>query len=253
MSKLLLDEYPLIILPNLAVKIGLNEAIVMQQLHYWLKESKNVKDGYKWVYNTYEDWQKQFPFWSVSTIKRIVSGLEKEGLILTGNYNKLKIDRTKWYRINYEKFDALMEQSTDQDEPSIVSNWSDGEINLNQPLPEITTEITTDKPTTTTAFQFYEQNFGQINSYLSEEIGCWIDDFNGEHDVIIEALKIALERNKRNWGYVKAILKDWHSKNALTLQDVQALQVETKPNDRKPKKQAKQGGHYAGTQYDNLF
>jgi hypothetical protein len=132
LSKLLLDDKPLIILPSLAEKIGLNESIVLQQLHYWLLESKNIKDGEKWVYNTYEDWQKQFPFWSVSTIRRIIGKLEKENLVFVGNFNKLKIDNTKWYRINRIQLD---EQTT-------CSNWTDGMLKMNRPLPEITTEIT---------------------------------------------------------------------------------------------------------------
>jgi hypothetical protein len=145
LSKLLLDDKPLIILPSLAEKVGLNEGIVLQQLHYWLLDSKNIRDGHKWVYNTYEDWQKQFPFWSVRTLKRIITGLETEELIITGNYNKLKIDRTKWYRINKEKLDSLMERPKCQDGTSIVTTWHDGEDNLSLPLPEITTETTTKK------------------------------------------------------------------------------------------------------------
>lgn len=152
MSRLLLDDKPLIILPSLAVKIGLNEAIVIQQLHYWLQESKNIEDGEKWVYNTYDAWGEQFPFWSVSTIRRTITKLEKSGLIIIGNYNKLKIDNTKWYRIDYQLLDDVnrppdqneQTEGSDQNEQSICSNWTDGEINLNRPLPEITTENTTD-------------------------------------------------------------------------------------------------------------
>ena len=60
---LLISEPPLQVLPSLAKKIGLNEAIVLQQLHYWLdpKRNKNLHENLHWVYNTYEQWQKQFP------------------------------------------------------------------------------------------------------------------------------------------------------------------------------------------------
>jgi hypothetical protein len=34
MSKLLIDEPPLQVLPTLAVRLGLEEAIFLQQLHY---------------------------------------------------------------------------------------------------------------------------------------------------------------------------------------------------------------------------
>ena len=40
-SKLLIDEPPLQVLPSLALKIGLNEAIILQQVHYWLNPKLN--------------------------------------------------------------------------------------------------------------------------------------------------------------------------------------------------------------------
>ncbi len=106
MNKLLIHEEPLQVLPSLAAKIGLNEAIMLQQIHYWLRKSKNVRDGKPWIYNTYAEWEKQFPWWSNRTIKRIVDKLRSDGLIeTTSKYNKLNIDQTLWYTINYEKLD----------------------------------------------------------------------------------------------------------------------------------------------------
>lgn len=104
MSKLLISEPPLVILPSLAKAIGLNEAIFLQQLHYWLLSSEHAHDGSKWVYNTLEDWQKQFPFWSVMTIRRTITSLKSLDLIsTTDEYNKSASDRTTWYTINYDK------------------------------------------------------------------------------------------------------------------------------------------------------
>jgi hypothetical protein len=106
MNKLLIHEEPLQVLPSLAAKIGLNEAIMLQQIHYWLRKSKNIRDGKPWIYNTYAEWEKQFPWWSNRTIKRIVDNLRAAGLIeTTSKYNKLNIDQTLWYTINYGKLD----------------------------------------------------------------------------------------------------------------------------------------------------
>ena len=79
-SKLLIPDRPLQVLPSLAVLIGLNEAIVLQQIHYWLSNELNNKiiDGKKWVYNTYEEWGRQFPFWSCRTIQRTMLSLENK-------------------------------------------------------------------------------------------------------------------------------------------------------------------------------
>src|SRR5690554_220537 len=101
MSKLLFNEQPLVIDKELAKLIGLNEAIVLQQIHYWLeinkKADKNFKDERYWTYNSVKDWQEEFPFFSYDTVKRTLTKLREMGLLFTGNYNKLKTDRTLWY------------------------------------------------------------------------------------------------------------------------------------------------------------
>ncbi len=119
-SSLLINEPPLQVLPSLANQIGLNEAIFLQQLHYWLGRSKNKREGRKWVYNTYDEWQAEnFPFWSTVTIKRIALKLESTGLIISrSDLNRMKYDRTKWYTIDYDALNKLTQ--------SIVSNRPDG-------------------------------------------------------------------------------------------------------------------------------
>ncbi|MFC4802586.1 conserved phage C-terminal domain-containing protein [Neobacillus sp. GCM10023253] len=168
MTKLLINEAPIMIIPSLAVKMGLNEAIVLQQIHYWIQSSSHVIEGRKWIFNTYKDWQKQMPFWSESTIKRIIRSLEEQGFLISANWNKLKLDKTKWYTIDYQRLEAMEDgpaitdtaspttqgqadpfatsgQSSVQTDLSEMSDWTTEEFGLTQALPEITTETTTEK------------------------------------------------------------------------------------------------------------
>ncbi|MCK9196018.1 MAG: hypothetical protein M0P16_03465 [Syntrophales bacterium] len=103
--KLLINEPPLQVLPSLAKYIGLNEAIVLQQIHYLLRHSEHVHNGQKWVCSTYEQWaQNHFIFWSIKTIKRTFKRLECEKILLsTTDFNKHSIDHTKWYALDYDK------------------------------------------------------------------------------------------------------------------------------------------------------
>jgi hypothetical protein len=137
LSKLLLNEQPLLIMPQLANAIGLNESIVLQQIHYWLeinrKANVNHKSGHYWTYNTYDKWKEQFPFWSVNTVRRIIKSLEDKKLIVYGNYNKLKFDRTKWYRIDYERLDMI------ESHPS-AQNGQMEQPNLSRTIPETKAE-----------------------------------------------------------------------------------------------------------------
>ena len=144
---LLINEPPLQVIPSLAVEIGLNEAIILQQTHYWLRISENVRDGFKWIYKKYEEWQREFPFWSDKTIRRTITNLEKrELLISTEEYNKFKADRTKWYRINYEKL-ALV-KTTSPTGQNDQSHWSEcpplGLVKTTNPITREYTENTTE-------------------------------------------------------------------------------------------------------------
>ena len=145
MNNLLIDDYPILVLPKLATEIGLNEAIVLQQMHYWLKKSNHNYDGRRWIYNSFPEWQKHFPFWSVMTIKRAVYSLEKQNLLYVGNYNKAKFDKTKWYSINYEKLEGMKRPSYQNDTTS-VSKRNDGvyqnDMTNTRDYTEITTETT---------------------------------------------------------------------------------------------------------------
>ncbi|RDL25087.1 hypothetical protein [Serratia fonticola] len=164
MSRLLINENPLQVLPTLACAIGLNEAVVLQQIHYWMNSSRHTYDARRWVYNSVTNWQKQFPFWSESTVKRALLSLEKQGMVSSANYNRDPRDQSKWYSINYDALEALEQQQkrvndalgqidpmeqvnvTQCNEPTCTNAQGQIEpmrqVNMTQPLPETTTENT---------------------------------------------------------------------------------------------------------------
>lgn len=111
-SGLLIKEPPLTFSPTLAKKIGLNEAIALQQLEYWLNNPKSAgvidEHGNKWVYNSYEEWQEDnFVFWSIPTIQRTFMRLEKMGVVLSRQFWAKQRDMRKFYRIDYDRLDGL--------------------------------------------------------------------------------------------------------------------------------------------------
>ena len=149
-GKLLIDDQPLQVLPSLAESIGLNESLVLQQIHWLLSRSKKKISGKYWVFNTYEEWRdKHFRFFSLSTVRRTIKNLEDLGLITsTTEFNKMKVDKTKWYTINYEELDNLQITTNKNDSPSAqneqssCSKWADtsvqNEQTNNQEIPQET-------------------------------------------------------------------------------------------------------------------
>lgn len=104
---ILFSESPLVVNPRLAKLIGLNEAIILQQLHYWIQKSTNEHNGKFWVYNSYEKWQEQFEFWGLNTIKRTLANLKKMGLIKIQQLSADKRDKTNYYALDYQAIDLL--------------------------------------------------------------------------------------------------------------------------------------------------
>lgn len=205
-SKLLISESPLQVLPTLAVKIGLNEALMLQQVHYWISNpmNKNMREGRTWVYKTYAEWQKEFPFWSLPTIKRTSLSLEKIGvLIATTGFNRLITDRTKWYSIDYEKLDSLEIGTLDQIDSMVGSNRSHGRINLIPSIPETTTEITTEnnnKPCKVIKLPQLEPKPKPIQQPQLEPDGSVVVD---------------LINTVRGWAVSRVLMESWLKKHGL--------------------------------------
>lgn len=131
-QKLLIDEYPILVLPSLAEKIGLNEAIVLQQIHYWLQHNQRGKqndyfmDGRWWTKGNYTDWRNNnFTWWSEATVKRTFLALEKAGLLISANHNDDKFDHTKWYTIDYQALDGVIPSMGSSCADLIGSNCAD--------------------------------------------------------------------------------------------------------------------------------
>lgn len=98
----------LILCPELAVILGRTEAEILQQIHYWLEKSKNIIDGIRWVYNTYQQWQSQFPFLSDRTIRRAIRHLEDLGILKSERHEASRWYQRKWYTIDYEALEVLI-------------------------------------------------------------------------------------------------------------------------------------------------
>lgn len=138
--KHLTSELPIMVNPQLAARIGINQAAIVQRLQFLIQGQELAGNkyvferGYYWVYNTYEKWQEgHFPWLSVSSIKRLFLELEEMGLIVSIQSVKDPSDREKWYRINVEQWDLLVDtigpkrdDASDQNDTTIGLKKDDG-------------------------------------------------------------------------------------------------------------------------------
>ena len=254
MSNLLLDDRPLVIQPKLAELLGdLDEAIILQQIHYWLVKNMNIKDGYSWIYNSAKDWNKQFKWLSEPTLKRKFKSLEDKGLLITGNYNKAKFDRTKWYRIDYDALAEMIHAKYQNDTTIVSKRYNAKYQNDTTNTIEYTENNNIDNTTTTTdtteikiIYEFWKSNIGSLSPYLYREIRTiyndWKEVSKQPKEMILESIKMAIEKDIKNINYIKTILKRWYDNRIYSLKDLEKDQEQFEKNkESKYNKQTKKG------------
>lgn len=117
---------------DVAKEYGVNEAILIANLQFWIRKNqandKNFYDGRYWTYNSIKAWQELFPFWTEKTIRTIINHLIEKGIIMTGNYNQSKYDRTLWY--------AFVDESIWLDGQIHLPKRENGNTEMGKPIPD---------------------------------------------------------------------------------------------------------------------
>lgn len=133
MSKLLIEERPLVLLPSLVTAVGIERAVILQQIHYLCQSPRGGKlldDGQKWTWQTYDEMVAEyFPFWSAKTVQRHILKLEKDGYLLSRRPNQTEWDATKFYRIADHMWDGRGSNALDGREGDMLDpHYKDSKI-----------------------------------------------------------------------------------------------------------------------------
>lgn len=94
--------------PAIAAKYGVNEAIIIQSFQFWINNNKrngrNEQEGRTWTFNSTKALQESFPYMTEKQIWLAIDRLVKAGVLMKGNFNTHKYDRTSWYAFTLESF-----------------------------------------------------------------------------------------------------------------------------------------------------
>jgi hypothetical protein len=95
---------------NAASYFGVDAAIILNNLCFWCDKNrangKNFHDNHYWTFNSVNAFSKLFPYLSSKKIRNALNKLEREGLIMSGRYNRKAYDRTKWYSVTQKGYQA---------------------------------------------------------------------------------------------------------------------------------------------------
>ena len=202
---LLMTSRPIVINPDLAYSIGLNEAIALQQINYWLQETKSgmESDGVRWIYNTTEQWLEQFPFWSESTLKRTFTRLKTLGVLKIEQLNKSQRDMTNFYTINYESelLDEVKVTESKRSKCAVPSGQNDTmqEVKVTRSIRSKRTDVIrskcTDDPTENTTESTTENKTPSCPEASQPDAVVNPNDFLSRHPTAV-----VFSAAKRQWG-----------------------------------------------------
>ena len=123
---------------EIAKEVGVNAAVILENIAHWVfrnqVSNKNHFDGHYWTYNSNAAMAELFPYMNARQVRYALDALRKAGLILTGNYNKSRYDRTLWYTVSdycAEKYFSEIVHS---------SKTANGTGKSVQPIPDINTD-----------------------------------------------------------------------------------------------------------------
>ncbi|WP_407270109.1 DnaD domain-containing protein [Radiobacillus sp. PE A8.2] len=91
---------------------------------------------------------------------------------------------------------------------------------------------------TTEAVTFYKQHFGEIHPYMRSELEKWLSEAGD--DLVMEAMKRAVDYHKLSWSYVKKILINWKKQEVTSVEEVRK---EAEPIAQQQKKRQYRKNH----------
>lgn len=115
---------------QIAKEYGIEEAILLHNFFYWLSKNaaneKHFHDGLYWFYNSKKALVDLFPYMNETKIFRSIKNLEERGLVVKGDYNTDKWDRTKWYAITKKGLEYMQSMGYSLD--SFSALWQNDTI-----------------------------------------------------------------------------------------------------------------------------
>lgn len=182
---------------SVANEHGVDVAIMMGTIQFFCEYHENNNqhhyDGFYWMYNSAASWAEHFPYWSANKIQKLLKKMEELDLVVTGNFNKAKYDRTKWYRIKSN--DEKIAEEVDADHSAKwlngisqmdESNQPNGLIRFSQmaePIPIQTNSNTIQTSTSEKKFsdddlklaEWIAEKVREVNSRAKPKLDKWAD------------------------------------------------------------------------------
>ena len=214
------------------------------------KLSWKAKGLFVYLWSQADEWD----FYETEVVKHSTDGLSslKSGLKELEEQGYLKRERQRDDKGHFKENNWILSENPISenrmlDNPildnSTLTNTNSNNTNNNNNNITTTTTGTTEIGS---IYEFWESNVGSLSPYLYEEIQAIYEDWKEvskqPKDMILESIKMALDKGVRNISYIKTILKRWYDNRIYSLKDLEKDQEQfAKNKESKYNKQTKKG------------
>jgi len=162
---------------EIAKKYGVNVATFLENIAFWINHNiANKQHFYNdmvWTYNTQDAFTLLFPYWSRQNIRTIVNKCLSENLIIiTSKHNKKKYDKTTWFALTEKGLSLFPHvhenyKSLGWNQPKDWLESTKGLVGINQPIPDINTDVITDNKNHSSSDDDGDTNRQSFNQFWS--------------------------------------------------------------------------------------
>lgn len=108
-SRVLCNANSIPLIPELAEALGIREALLLQQIHYWIvhkernpeRHEKDMLGGFHWYYATFDELAEKYPFLGhANHIRRMVKSLCEKGALIKIKPFESNGNHISWYRLD---------------------------------------------------------------------------------------------------------------------------------------------------------
>lgn len=169
---------------EVAKELGVNCAVLLENLYFWVEKNrangKHFHEGTYWTYNSAKAFVELFPYMTERGITYALTKLEEQGYILTGNFNPVAYDRTKWYALTKRGYSILQNCQME------ITKLQNGIDKIVEPIPDIN-QIEKPDNKQEDVEQGSTLPYSEIIEYLNRQVGSSFRSSSKENQKCIKA------------------------------------------------------------------
>lgn len=213
-----------------ASKYGVECAILINHFDFWISHNqtlgRNFHDGKFWMYQTQQEIAASYPYWNRDQVQAILVKLVKFGVLIKGNFNKMKLDKTQWYTFANQEMITMVRFRTMENAKSHHEECENAQA-IPDTKPVAETDTTTPTPSKSAMAEFQAREVEEVKEKV-KGLKNYFDQFSTIYGNKFKIPLGVLQKLADEYGILFLV----DQVNAMVKQEQQAEKDESLPHKK---------------------